>query len=86
MEPEPNTLDLKMHDSPQDAPNYEEPEYRAANLQVCHVVGQGTKQGNPTVDFIFVDENGQKYIAMLTGGLVENLAAAVEGMKIRTAS
>ncbi len=80
----PQFLDIKLSDSVAEAPNYEAPEYLGADLETCQIVGRGTKEGNPTVDFIFVDENGQKYIAMLTGGLVENLAAAVQGMKLRT--
>jgi hypothetical protein len=64
-----NSLTVLLADSPDEAPKYALPEYRLAN---------------PTVDFIFEDENGQKYVAMLTGGLVENLAAAVLGMKQRT--
>lgn len=79
-----NDLSILLSDSPDEAPSYRNPEYRAANLTSARVVGLGTVGGNPTVDFIFVDENGQKYVAMLTGGLVENLAGAVRGMKERT--
>lgn len=81
-----NDLNLLLSDSPDEAPKYDKPEYRLANLTTAHVVGRGTASGNPTVDFIFEDERGQKYVAMLTGGLVENLAAAVLGMKQRTAN
>lgn len=80
-----NNLSLKMADSPDQAPKYNAPEYRAANLMTAQIVGRGTVAGNPTVDLIFEDENGQKYVAMITGGLVENLAGAVRGMKQRTA-
>lgn len=81
-----NDLKVLLADNPQDAPNYEKPEYLLANLTTAQVVGNGTARGNPTVDFIFEDEQGQKYVAMLTGGLIENLAAAIEGVKQRTAS
>lgn len=80
-----NTLSIRMADSPAEAPKYRKPEYLFATLEVCQVVGRGTVNGNPTVDFIFKDENGQKYCAMLTGTLVQNLAAAVTGMALRTA-
>lgn len=79
-----NSLTLKLADSPDEAPVYRLPEFRVANLTTAQIVGRGTAAGLPTVDFIFEDENGQKYVAMLTGGLVENLAAAVLGMKERT--
>lgn len=80
-----NALTILLSDSPDEAPNYNKPEHLFATLNAARVVGRGTVSGAPTVDFIFQDENGQKYVAMLTGGLVENLAAAVLGMKQRTA-
>jgi hypothetical protein len=80
-----NDLKILMADSPSEAPTYRAPEYRAANLTTAHVVGCGTVAGNPTVDFVFVDESGQQYVAMLTGALVETLAGAIRGMRERTA-
>lgn len=80
----PNYLKILLADSPEEAPNYEQPEYKAANLMTAHVVGNGTVQGNPTVDLIFEDEHGQKYMTMITGGLIQSLAGAVTGMKERT--
>jgi len=79
-----NDLNIKLFDSPEEAPNYEEPEYRGGNLTTAVVVGNGTMEGNPTVDLILEDETGQKYIAMLTGGLIESLAGAIQGMRERT--
>lgn len=79
-----NSLEIILADSPREAPNYEEPDYKGANLTTAVVVGRGTVEGAPTVDFIFEDESGQKYIAMLTGTLVEGLAGAIVGMKERT--
>ena len=78
--------DLKMllADSPEEAPTYRMPEYKMARLTTAQIVGKGTVAGYPTVDFIFEDEQGQKYVAMITGGLVDNLAGAVKGMKLRT--
>ena len=80
-----NHLTIRLADSPAEAPSYNKPEYLLAKLTTAQVVGRGTVSGNPTVDFIFEDESGQKYVAMLTGSLVENLAAAILGMKQRTA-
>ena len=79
-----NDLNIVMADSPSEAPNYEKPDYKAANLTTAVVVGNGTVAGNPTVDFVFEDEDGQKYIAMLTAGLIESLTGAIQGMKERT--
>jgi hypothetical protein len=79
-----NDLNIVMADTVEEAPNYEKPDYQGANLTTAVVVGNGTIAGHPTVDFVFEDEHGQKYIAMLTGGIVESLAGAVRGMKERT--
>lgn len=79
-----NDINIVLADTPTDAPNYTAPEYQAANLKTAVIVGQGTVSGKPTIDFVFEDANGQKYIAMLTGALLESVAAASEGMKQRT--
>lgn len=79
-----NDLNIKLFDSPKQAPHYEKGEYQAANLNEAVIVGMGTTAGNPTVDFVFEDAQGQKYVAMITGGLIENLAGAIRGMKERT--
>lgn len=84
MDLETNTLDIVLADSVSEAPNYDEPEYLSANFTTAVVVGNGTIAGNPTVDLVFVDEHGQKYVAMITAGLIQSLAAATHGMKEHT--
>ena len=79
-----NDLKMLLADSPLEAPSYKLPEYKAVNLTKAQIVGQGTVDGNPTVDFIFEDEDGQKYVALITGGLVEMLTGAIKGMRERT--
>lgn len=79
-----NDLTITLHDTPADAPTYQKGEYQGGFLQTARIVGQGTTGGNPTVDLIFQDNQGQKYIAMVTGALIQNLADAVEGMRQRT--
>ena len=75
----PNTglLSMSRFDTPDDAPKYNSPEFKQANMNEAVVVMKGTVKGNPTVDLIFVDETGQKYVAMLNGSLIVNLAAMV---------
>lgn len=46
---------------------------KAATLQEAVIVRQGTKAGNPTVDLIFTDADGNKYVAMITGNLLKAL-------------
>jgi hypothetical protein len=37
------------------------------------VVRNGTVEGNPTVDFLLVDESGQQYVFMVTGRLLKSI-------------
>lgn len=55
---------------------YSLPEYRPINIQKVVVVRDGTNKGNPTVDLLLVDENGQKYVVGLTGALIKMIPCA----------
>jgi hypothetical protein len=57
--------------------NYSQPEYKAARIEKVVIVQSGTEMGRSTVDFIFVDETGQKHVVMVTGRLVQMLARAL---------
>ena len=46
---------------------------KAVNLTEAVVVRNGTVNGNPTVDLIFEDSDGNKYVAMITGRLLKAL-------------
>lgn len=50
---------------------YREPIHKSISIQEVVVVQNGTLEGNPTVDFILVDEKGQKYAVMITGALLK---------------
>jgi len=75
-----NQVTLKLVDTPADAPTYGS-ETRLLRLHTCIVVGKGTEAGNPTIDLQLIDEDGREYIAMVTGGILEGIAAAVQGKK-----
>lgn len=78
-------LTITMFDEPNQAPNYNEEEgWKAAMIKKAVVVGNGTKEGKPTVDIQFEDEDGNKYVGMITGELIKGLAKAVEGVHART--
>lgn len=76
-------LQVKLFDSPKDAPTYNAPEYKAVKLKAANLVGNGTESGNITVDLILEDEKGNKYIAMTTLTLVGGLFASGMGLKER---
>lgn len=76
-----NALTILIFDSPEQAPNYNRDmvDVRAATLTTAVIVKRGTVAGKPTVDFQFKDQEGNDFVAMLTGELVKQLAAAVLG-------
>lgn len=76
-----NALVIQIVDKPSEAPHYRRDscDIRAATIDRAVVVCKGTVGGNPTVDLVFKDADGAEYVAMLTGRLIQNLAAAVTG-------
>ena len=48
-------------------------EYKALELKEIVIVRDGTVAGRPTADFIVQDETGQKFVFMITGGLLRAL-------------
>lgn len=80
-----NHLDIKIANSPAEAPNYRRDtvDVRGATIEQVVIVLKGTQSGKSTVDFVFKDQQGATYVAMLTGALVKNLAAAIEGAEKR---
>ena len=76
-----NHLKIQIVDRPEDAPNYRANtlDVRGASLTSALIVRRGTVEGNPTVDLVFKDLDGNEYVAMTTGGLILGLAAALRG-------
>jgi hypothetical protein len=72
-------------DSPENAPHYRRDaiDIRAATLHTAIIVKNGTVEGRPTVDFQFKTIDGDEFVAMLTGNLVKQLAAAIAGVEQR---
>lgn len=72
-----DSVNIQMFDKPEDAPNYRRPEYEAVMLESASVVSKGTVEGNPTVDLILIDENGQKHVALVKGSFLEAIGRVV---------
>lgn len=49
---------------------YRPPVFKPVHIDRVVVVENGTDAGKPTVDFVLVDESGQKYVVMVTGALL----------------
>lgn len=77
----PNTLVLEIAESPDVAPNYNRDciDVRSAVISKCVIVKKGMESGKSTVDFQFQDQEGNQFVAMLTGALVLGLAQAIQG-------
>ena len=71
---EPNYLKVKIYNSVEEAPNYTTPEFQEGSLDAVAVVKNGTEGGRSTVDLIFTDDKGQKYIAMISARLLKKVA------------
>lgn len=77
-------LPIQIADSPKDAPNYKRmPAFKGATITNAIVVLKGTVEGRSTVDIQFEDEGGNKFVSMITGSLVKQLASIVEGAEQR---
>lgn len=77
-------LSIKIHKSSYDAPSYTDGRYTPISLKTAHIVEKGTVKGLPTVDLLFTDEDGKKYVALVTGRLLVSLGATIEGVIKRT--
>ena len=77
-----NTVSIEIVDSPDQAPKYEK-DFTLLKMQKCIVVGKGTVNGNPTIDIQLTDENGNKFLIMATGGIIEMISGAIAGKRIR---
>jgi hypothetical protein len=71
---------IQLVNSPKEAPNYPE-DWTPLAISKAIVVGRGTVAGRPTVDLQLVDGQGNEYVVMTTGALMELLADAIEGKR-----
>lgn len=53
----------------------QDPRPTALQIDQVNVVKGGTEAGNSTVDIVLVDENGNKYVTMVTSALLKNIPA-----------
>lgn len=80
-----NVLSIEVVGSPEEAPHYKRDriDVRAASIQKAIIVLNGTVGGLATVDFHIYDQEGNMFVAMLTGAIVKGLAAAITGAEQR---
>jgi hypothetical protein len=73
---------MQSVDSPYDAPNYQE-DWKMLRVTQCIIVGKGTVKGQPTVDIQMTDADGNKYLVMATGRILEMISSGVAGTRAR---
>lgn len=72
------TTEIKRFAKPEDAPNYNDiGGFKGAKLIQAVVVENGTEKGNATVDLVFENEQGQKYVVMVMGSLIHTINTLV---------
>lgn len=55
---------------------FDKPEFNGIKIQKAIVVKEGTIEGNSTVDFISIDQFGNKHVVMITANLLRAVIAA----------
>lgn len=57
---------------------YREPDFKSAELAEAVIIRHGMESGRSSVDLIFEDASGQKYIAMTTLALLKTFLGSVD--------
>lgn len=78
-----SSVSITVADSVDDAPVYKEPAFKGVRVTNCVIVPRGTVQGHPTIDLVMHDDSGNRYVSMMTGSMLESIAAAVAGVRKR---
>ena len=74
---------ISIVDDPIQAPSYGT-DITPLKIEKCIIVGNGTEEGKPTVDIQLVSKNKEnKYVVMVTGMLLETLAGAIIGKRVK---
>lgn len=73
-------ITITVVDGPSQAPIYGA-ETPLLLMKSAIIVGNGTQAGKPSVDIKLVDDRGNEYVVMATGGIIEMLAGAIRGKR-----
>lgn len=76
------SVNIEVFENPEAAPIYTTADgYKVAYLKSIAVVKNGTEKGNATIDLVFEDSSGNKFIAMAMGSLTHTLKSLVGELK-----
>lgn len=72
-------ISFKMHETIEDAPKYQYPEYKGCSIKEVHVIRGGMASGQASVDVVLEADDGQKFITMVSIGLFRQIEAVMNG-------
>jgi hypothetical protein len=73
-----NDLIIQVCNSIDEAPVYNGDKiFNGVILKKAVIIRKWTVEGNSTIDLIFEDSDGKKYIAMITGRLIKGIATII---------
>lgn len=70
-------LSIQICKDPSEAPVYSKEQFKSVELTNAVVVKNGTQEGNPTVDLVFEDNEGNKFVALTTGRILKSLSQCI---------
>lgn len=73
-------LTIEICETSQDAPNWsrDHGDVRSCRIENAYIVKKGMQSGKATVDLLFTNKDGEKYVVLMTGRLIKGLAVAIE--------
>ena len=74
------SLEIKIVNDADEAPKYKN-DTTLLTIRTVIIVGKGTENLRPTVDIQLYDKDGNKYVAMITGLILENLGDVIKGKR-----
>jgi len=69
-----NTIQIKIFNTIAEAPHYGG-KVHPISIDHAVIVRNGTQQGRSTVDLVFTDDTGKKYITMITARILSTIVA-----------
>lgn len=74
-----NSITISICNHINDAPNYNTDGrgVKGAEIVEAVIVRNGTVEGNDTVDLVFKDQDGNKYVALVTGRILKTVTDLV---------
>lgn len=77
------SLSVKIADSLEQMPKYKSSNTTLLKAHTALILPGGTNEGLPSVDLQLIDADGNEYVVMATGKILEGLGSVIKGVKER---